>query len=123
MEQHAKAVKKIRSEIRSFYLNRQKVRVFHGASNSTRPPHFRPGQIVDTSKLDHVLEINTSEQYIIVEPSVPMDKLVDATLAKGLMPPVVMEFPGITVGGGIQGGAAESSAFKWGGFHETALEY
>jgi FAD/FMN-containing dehydrogenase len=29
-----------------------------------------------------------------------------------------MEFPGITVGGGLQGGAGESSSFKWGGFNQ-----
>ncbi len=123
MEQHNKTVRKIQSEIRSFYERGQKIRIFHGASNSTRAPKFQHGRIVDTSGLNHVLEVNAAEKYVLVEPSVSMDALVDATLEQGLMPPVVMEFPGITVGGGIQGGAAESSAFKWGGFHETALEY
>ncbi len=52
-----------------------------------------------------------------------MDMLVQETLKYGFVPPVVMEFPGITVGGGIQGGAGESSSFKYGGFHQTCLEY
>ena len=123
MEQHKAAVKQIQSAIRTFYRERRKIRIYHGHSNSTRKPDFKANHLVDTSSLDHVLEINEKEYYVLVEPSVPMDKLVEATLAKGLLPPVVMEFPGITVGGGVQGGAAESSAFKWGGFHETALEY
>jgi hypothetical protein len=52
-----------------------------------------------------------------------MDKLVDKTLRYRLVPPIVMEFPGITVGGGIQGGAGESSSFKYGPFHDICLEY
>ena len=52
-----------------------------------------------------------------------MDQLVKATLKFGLIPPVVMEFPGITVGGGIQGGAGESSSFKWGLFNNCFLNY
>lgn len=43
-----------------------------------------------------------------------MDLLVDATLPYGLIPPVVPEFPGITVGGGFAGTAGESSSFKYG---------
>jgi len=34
-----------------------------------------------------------------------------------------MEFPEITVGGGIQGGAGESSSFKYGFFHNICSEY
>jgi FAD/FMN-containing dehydrogenase len=123
MEQHQAAVRKIQAEVRRFYDRHQKIRIFHGASNSTRKPEFKAGRYVNTSALNHVLEVNKQARYVIVEPSVPMDRLAAETLAHGLLPPVVMEFPGITVGGGIQGGAAESSSFKWGGFHETALEY
>ena len=43
----------------------------------------------------------------LVEPNVPMDRLVAATLQCGLIPPVVMEFPAITVGGGFTGTAGE----------------
>ncbi len=48
-----------------------------------------------------------------------MDKLVKATLQHGLVPPVVMEFPGITIGGGFVGIGAESSSFKYGFFDRT----
>jgi FAD/FMN-containing dehydrogenase len=34
-----------------------------------------------------------------------------------------MEFPKITVGGGVQGGAGESSSFKYGLFHEICEDY
>ncbi|KAK3059845.1 hypothetical protein LTS18_009928, partial [Coniosporium uncinatum] len=40
-------------------------------------------------------------------------------MKEGLVPPVVMEFPGITVGGGFAGTAGESSSFKYGLFDGT----
>lgn len=55
----------------------------------------------------------------MVEPNVAMDRLVEATLEYGLVPPVVMEFPGITVGGGYSGTSGESSSFKHGFFDQT----
>ena len=48
-----------------------------------------------------------------------MDRLVETTLKYGLIPPVVMEFPGITVGGGYAGTSGESSSFKHGFFDRT----
>lgn len=64
--------------------------------------------MVDTSGLNHVITIDTKSMTALVEPNVPMDALVEATLREGLLPPVVMEFPGITVGGGFAGTAGES---------------
>lgn len=48
-----------------------------------------------------------------------MDALVSHTLKYGLVPPVVMEFPGITAGGGFAGTAGESSSFQHGFFDDT----
>jgi len=48
-----------------------------------------------------------------------MDQLVKATLAYGFAPPVVMEFPGITAGGGFSGTSGESSSFRHGFFDKT----
>ncbi|MCJ1390079.1 hypothetical protein MMC18_002937 [Xylographa bjoerkii] len=48
-----------------------------------------------------------------------MNRLIEATLEHGLIPPVVMEFPGITVGGAFAGTGGESSSFKYGYFNET----
>lgn len=75
--------------------------------------------MVDTSGLSHVLKIDTKTKTALVEPNVPMDSLVEATLQHGLIPPVVMEFPGITVGGGFAGTAGESSSFRYGFFDRT----
>ena len=40
-------------------------------------------------------------------------------MREGLVPPVVMEFPGITTGGGYAGTSGESSSWKHGFFNET----
>jgi len=75
--------------------------------------------MVDTSQLNHVLKVDGKSKTCLVEPNVPMDQLVDAVRPYGLVPPVVMEFPGITVGGGFAGTAGESSGFKYGFFDST----
>lgn len=75
--------------------------------------------MINTSKLSHVLHVDTETKTALVEPNVPMDALVEATLQHGLIPPVVMEFPGITVGGGFAGTAGESSSFRYGFFDRT----
>lgn len=123
LAQHTIETERIQAQMRSFYARGKKVKIYHGTTNSTRAQKFEKDGFVDVSQLDHIIEINKTEQYVLVEPNVSMDKLVEETLRYRLVPPVVMEFPGITVGGGIQGGAGESSSFKYGLFHETCLEY
>lgn len=113
---HLKALVLIASQVRKFSDLQQPYRIYHGSTNSTREYTFNRDQTVDTSKLDHVLYVDTARKTALVEPNVPMDGLVQATLRYGLVPPVVMEFPGITVGGGFAGTSGESSSFKWGFF-------
>jgi len=50
-----------------------------------------------------------------------MDRLVAFLQPYGLVPPVVMGFPGITVGGGFSGTSGESSSFRHGFFDRTVL--
>ncbi len=96
--------------------------MYHGTTNSTRPAD--PGLArVDVSDLTDIIEINTDEMFVVVEPNVPLDKLVTATTARGVVPPMIAEFPGITVGGAIQGGSGESSSHIYGLFSDTCLEY
>lgn len=123
IEEHNFDVKNVQARMKNFFARGQKVKIYHGSTNSTRPLQYERGKVVDVSKFDRITSINADEKYILVEPNVPMDKLVEETLKHRLVPPVVMEFPGITVGGGIQGGAGESSSFKYGLFHDCCLEY
>ncbi|KAM3444711.1 hypothetical protein NHJ13734_001213 [Beauveria thailandica] len=118
MERHKQAVTKIAAAVRGFFDKREPYRILHGSTNSTRP---RPGQAgtVDISSLRNVLSVDRATRTALVEPNVPMDRLVEATLPHGLVPPVVMEFPGITAGGGYAGTAGESSSFRHGFFDDT----
>lgn len=116
---HDKAVTRLQQQIGGYYENKVPFRVYHGSTNSTRVLTFKRSEMVDTSTMNHVLSVDVKKRVAVVEPNVPMDKLVDATLKYGLVPPVVPEFPGITVGGAIQGAAAETSSHKWGCVSQT----
>lgn len=117
MEAHKQAVAAIAKSVRAFFARREPYRIAHGSTNSTRPRNH--ARSVDISALGNVLSVDTQKRTCLVEPNVPMDRLVAATLPHGLVPPVVMEFPGITAGGGYAGTAGESSSFRHGFFDDT----
>lgn len=119
MDSHDNAVAEIASRISSFHSRKEAFRIYHGSTNSTRKSQYQRSRMVDTSGLSNVLKVDTKTKTAWVEPNVPMDGLVEATLKHGLVPPVVMEFPGITVGGGFAGTAGESSSFRYGFFDRT----
>ena len=117
MEAHKQAVGRIATAVRGFFERGEAYRIFHGSTNSTRP---RPrAGVVDISALRNVVAVDKTTRTALIEPNVPMDRLVETTLRHGLLPPVVMEFPGITAGGGFAGTAGESSSFRHGFFDET----
>lgn len=119
LSEHNAEVEQVAASVRGFHERGEKFRIFHGSTNSTRK---RPqGKTVDTSRLNRVLYVDTDAEqpYALVQPNVPMDRLVEETLRYGLVPPVVMEFPGITVGGGYAGTSGESSSFRHGFFNQT----
>ncbi|KAK5626206.1 hypothetical protein RRF57_001921 [Xylaria bambusicola] len=120
MERHRQAVRLIATTVRGYFEKSIPFRIMHGSTNSTRPTHLKSrARFVDISALKDVLEVDTARRVALVEPNVPMDRLVESTLKYGLVPPVVMEFPGITAGGGFAGTAGESSSFKHGYFDQS----
>lgn len=119
MQAHEEAVATVASRVRHFFERKQPYRIYHGSTNSTRASPRRRENTVDTSSLNRVLDIDVLKKTALVEPNVPMDALVAATLKAGLVPLVVMEFPGITVGGGFSGTSGESSSFRYGAFDAT----
>ena len=116
MDAHQTAIAKISKQVSTFHARQTPFRIYHGSTNSTRPSPYRRDAIVSTSNLTHILSLDSAARTILVEPNVPMDALVAATLPHGLVPPVVMEFPGITAGGGFSGTSGESSSFRHGFF-------
>lgn len=67
----------------------------------------------------NIVAVDSKRMTMLVEPNVPMDKLLETVRSIKLMPPVVMEFPRITVGGGFAGTGGESSSFRQGLFERT----
>jgi FAD/FMN-containing dehydrogenase len=96
---HKAKVNEISLRVKDYYKNNLPFRIYHGSTNSTRIASFKRSEMVDASTLNHVLSVDSEKMSAIVEPNVPMDKLVRETLKYNLVPPVIMEFPGITVGG------------------------
>ncbi|KAM7185438.1 hypothetical protein V8F20_011810 [Naviculisporaceae sp. PSN 640] len=119
MQAHDNAVEAVAAQVRHFFERKQPYRIYHGSTNSTRASQRRRDNTVNTSALNRVLTVNVSTKTALVEPNVPTDALVAATLEHGLVPLVVMEFPGITVGGGFSGTSGESSSYRYGIFDNT----
>ncbi|KAF2753866.1 FAD binding domain-containing protein [Pseudovirgaria hyperparasitica] len=118
-KEHDEAVKNIADCIRQFYEQETPFRIYHGVTNSTRNSTRRADQVIDISCLNNVLEVCPETREVLVEPNVSMDYLLRETLKHGLLPAVVPEFPGITVGGAFSGTAGESSSFRHGLFQDT----
>lgn len=119
MHRHRKDVAAIAAQVKELYQRQEPFRINHGSTNSTRQSVFERKRTIDISHLKYVLDVNVKSRTALVEPNVPMDRLAETTLKYGLIPPVVMEFPGITVGGGYAGTSGESSSFKYGFFDRT----
>jgi delta24-sterol reductase len=116
---HAEAVAKIVNKVKDFHSRQVPFRIYHGATCSTRRLNLQRDEIIDTSEIVNIIAVDSKRMTMLVEPNVPVDKLLETARSIKLMPPVVMEFPGITVGGGFAGTGGESSSFRRGLFERT----
>ncbi len=80
-------------------------------------------RLVDVADLDDVLWIDPQRRLCQAESGVTFRDLVTATMRYGLVPIIVPELETITIGGAVSGCSLESMSFKYGGFHDTCLEY
>jgi FAD/FMN-containing dehydrogenase len=78
---------------------------------------------LDISDLNEILIIDPKEKICIAEPGVTFQDLVKATLPYRLVPMTVPEHKAITIGGAVAGGSLESMSYKYGGFHDSCIEY
>ena len=118
MEAHSRSVLIIANQIARFHSQKTPFRIYHGSTNSTRSTIFSDATSVNISGLNNVISVDPQARTCLVEANVPMDALVAATLPFKLVPPVVPEFPGITVGGAFSGTGGESSSFRYGFFDQ-----
>ena len=78
---------------------------------------------IDISPLKRLISIDKDKRIAVAEPGLTFGELVEATLAQGLLPKVVPELVGITVGGAVAGCSVESMSWRYGGFHDTCRSY
>jgi delta24-sterol reductase len=113
--EHDSAVQKLAGEVARFHAAQVPFRINHGSTSSTRTRDPKTPQL-NIAHLNHILSIDTETKTAAVEPNVPLDFLASKCLGEGLMPLIVMEFSGITVGGGFSGASGESTGWKEGLF-------
>jgi FAD/FMN-containing dehydrogenase len=77
---------------------------------------------LDVSRFGKVLSVDPVSRTADVQGMVTYERLVDATLAYGLMPLVVPQLKTITLGGAVVGLGIESSSFRHGLPHESVTE-
>jgi len=91
-------------------------------SNLFRESANRPRPRIDLTGFDRVVSVDPERGTVECEGMTTYAALVEATLARGVMPCVVPELKSITLGGAAAGVGIESSSFRYGLVHETLKE-
>jgi FAD/FMN-containing dehydrogenase len=91
-------------------------------SNLFRDRAQHEARRLDVSAFDHVLHVDAAAGWIEAEGMTTYEALVAASLAYGVLPPVVPELKTITLGGAAAGIGIEASAFRYGLVHESLQE-
>jgi FAD/FMN-containing dehydrogenase len=124
-EAHAKKVARIAAQLRAHDGTKPV------SLRKKAPPHQVPkgGDLrrrdtkIDVTDLTTIIDIDPVKRICVAESGVMFCDLVEATLRYGLVPIVVPELKTITIGGAVSGCSIESMSYRYGGFHDTCLEY
>jgi len=90
-------------------------------SNLFRDREAQARPRVDLSGFNEVVEVDTARSRVSAEGMTTYASLVEATLARGVMPCVVPQLKSITLGGAAAGVGIEASSFRYGLVHDTLL--
>ena len=103
-------------------LSEGEVRLHKGLSHLFRD-RLRPQSAkLDVRAFDQVLDIDTATGTIDTEGMAAYQNLAEAAFTRGVLPTVVPQLKGITIGGACAGLGIESSSFRYGLAHETVDE-
>jgi len=122
---HKETIRSITEQIRNRPRNTQVSLVRQGISHkvpNTRSTASESYKIY-LGKLDRILDIDAKNLTCTAESGVTFADLVKETLKHGLVPYTVPELKTITIGGAVSGCSVESMSYKYGGFHDSCLEY
>ena len=73
LRQHASVIDELSACVAQFHSQKQKFRINHGSTNSTRQTSKGP-HVLDVSALNRVLSVDAEKKIALVEPNVPMDR-------------------------------------------------
>ncbi len=125
MTSHEEKILRISKQLRQRQgyepLSIKKKAVSHEVPKASDQQHLN--ERIDISDLTDIISIDEAAMICIAESGVTYLDLVRATLEHDLVPIVVPELKTITIGGAVTGCSIESMSYKYGGFHDTCLEY
>ena len=123
---HDDRVRAIAEQVRDLAARGEPVHISKGGVHHVVPipgdARFK-SRPIDISALRNILQIDVAGRRCVAEPGVTFAELVRATLEHGLIPTVVPELEGITLGGAVAGCSIEAMSYRYGGFHDSCLEY
>jgi FAD/FMN-containing dehydrogenase len=120
--EHHVAVEALREKYRRL-PSTAPVRLIKPTSNLFRPRRApRRDTGLDVSAFTRVLSVDPENRTAEVGGMTTYEDLADETMRHGLLPPVVLDFKTITLGGGVAGTGAESSSFRAGLPHDPVTE-
>jgi len=123
---HQNKLDHIIAQIKRLASLRRPVRISKSVDSHFVPnPHDKLGRMpkVDLSAFTDIIEIDAENRTCTAESGVTFHDLVRETLRHGLVPYTVPELKGITIGGAVSGCSIESMSYRYGGFHDSCLEY
>lgn len=126
MMTHQAEVGRIAAQVAAFGDCGAPIRMVKKSVSHFVPNPFRSspkGPVLDLSGLDRLITLDQERRIAVAEPGLTFEKLVEATLPFGLAPYTVPELTGITIGGAVAGCSVESMSHRYGGFHDSCLEY
>ncbi|MFC1774964.1 FAD-binding oxidoreductase [Nanoarchaeota archaeon] len=121
---HTQKVEYIVSQIRNvkcskISLNKKEVSHFVPLPSDARKHSTK----IDVSNLNSIINIDPKKKICEAEPGVSFSDLIKETMNYNLVPCTVPELKTITIGGAISGCSIESMSYKYGGFHDSCIEY
>lgn len=126
-DSHAKEVQKVQEQVRAWQLEGRGRRMCTGRPQFMTITQQKIGYkdkmyriYVD---LGDILDVDTDNLLVTVEPSVSIGMLNRALVEKGYTLPIVPELDDLTIGGLVMGGGIESTSHKYGLFRHICMEY
>jgi len=121
---HEEKIRKVADQLKSRthkgFVSLQREGVSHKVPNA-HEQHAENKIFV--GRFDQILEIDPVNKTCTAESGVTFSALVKETLKHNLVPYTVPELKTITIGGAVSGCSVESMSYKYGGFHDSCLEY